>query len=101
MDQNEDHFISEVEKLKKVVQDNETIQEDVIKNIGSVEEELSQVEVLMKGMKTDILQYRYAVDGMTEYHKQLEIVRVKTMGLPADQRLLHRPHAFWIVHRKG
>ena len=51
MDQNEDHFISEVEKLKKVVQDNETIQEDVIKNIGSVEEELSQVEVLMKGMK--------------------------------------------------
>ena len=59
MDQNEDHFISEVEKLKKVVQDNETIQEDVIKNIGSVEEELSQVEVLMKGMKTDILQLSF------------------------------------------
>ena len=56
MDQKEDHFISEVEKLKKVVQDNETIQEEVIKNIGSVEEELSQVEVLMKGMKSDILQ---------------------------------------------
>lgn len=74
MERKEDQFISEVEKLKKIVQNNETIQEEVTKNISSVEDELSQVEVLMKGMKSDILQFRYALDGMTEYSNQLEIV---------------------------
>lgn len=74
MERKEDQFVSEVEKLKKIVQNNETIQEEVTKNINSVEDELSQVEVLMKGMKSDILQFRYALDGMTEYSNQLEIV---------------------------
>ena len=71
MERKEDQFVSEVEKLKKIVQNNETIQEEVTKNINSVEDELSQVEVLMK---SDILQFRYALDGMTEYSNQLEIV---------------------------
>ncbi|KAK8794345.1 hypothetical protein WA171_003469 [Blastocystis sp. BT1] len=74
MERKEDQFVSEVEKLKKIVQNNETIQEEVTKNINSVEDELSQVEVLMKGMKSDILQFRYALDGMTEYSNQLEII---------------------------
>lgn len=74
MERKEDQFVSEVEKLKKIVQNNETIQEEVTKNINSVEDELSQVEVLMKGMKSVFFSFRYALDGMTEYSNQLEIV---------------------------
>ena len=43
-------------------------------NVESVKEELGQVEVLMKGMKSDVLQYRYALEGMTEYSKELDTV---------------------------
>lgn len=75
MSQKKEQFNREVSRLRKIVQDNETIQQDVTKNIESVEDELGQVEVLMKGMKSDILQYRYALDGMTEYTNELDIVR--------------------------
>ena len=75
MRQKKEQFNREVSRLRKIVQDNETIQQDVTKNIESVEDELGQVEVLMKGMKSDILQYRYALDGMTEYTNELDIVR--------------------------
>ena len=75
MSQKKEQFNREVSRLRKIVQDNETIQQDVTNNIESVEDELGQVEVLMKGMKSDILQYRYALDGMTEYTNELDIVR--------------------------
>ena len=75
MSQKKEQFNREVSRLRKIVQDNETIQQDVTKNIESVEDELGQVEVLMKGMKSDILQYRYALDGMKEYTNELDIVR--------------------------
>lgn len=74
MDQQEAHFTLEVEKLNKIVQDNDNIQEAVTTNVESVQEELGQVEVLMKGMKSDVLQYRYALDRMNEYSKELETV---------------------------
>lgn len=74
MDQQEAHFALEVEKLNKIVQDNDNIQEAVTTNVESVQEELGQVEVLMKGMKSDVLQYRYALDSMNEYSKELETV---------------------------
>lgn len=74
MSQKKEQFNREVSRLRKIVQDNETIQQDVTKNIESVEDELGQVEVLMKGMKSDILQYRYALDGMTEYTTELDTV---------------------------
>lgn len=73
-DKQYERFASEVEKLNNIVQENESIQEDVTKNVESVKEELGQVEVLMKGMKSDVLQYRYALEGMTEYSKELDIV---------------------------
>ena len=72
--QEQERFAAEVEKLKKVAQDNDTIQEEVENNISQVQDELNQVEVLMKGMKNDILQYRYALDGMKEYGKELDTV---------------------------
>ena len=75
MDRKKEQFNFEVGRLKKIVQDNETIQEEVSKNIEGVEEELGQVEVLMKGMKSDILQYRYALDGMTKFSNELDIVQ--------------------------
>lgn len=74
MEKRKEQFILEVNRMKKIAQDNEIIQEEVSKNIESVEEELSQVDVLMKGMKSDILQYRHALDGMTEYGKELDEV---------------------------
>lgn len=73
-DKQYERFASEVEKLNNIVQENESIQEDVTTNVESVKEELGQVEVLMKGMKSDVLQYRYALEGMTEYSKELDIV---------------------------
>ena len=74
MDRKKEQFNFEVGRLKKIVQDNETIREEVTNNIDSVKEELGQVEVLMKGMKSDILQYRYALDSMTKFSKELDIV---------------------------
>lgn len=73
-DKQYERFASEVEKLNIIVQENESIQEDVTQNVESVKEELGQVEVLMKGMKSDVLQYRYALEGMTEYSKELDTV---------------------------
>lgn len=74
MDRKKEQFNFEVGRLKKIVQDNETIREEVTNNIDSVKEELGQVEVLMKGMKSDILQYRYALDSMTKFSSELDIV---------------------------
>lgn len=73
-DKQYERFASEVEKLNNIVQENESIQEDVTQNVESVKEELGHVEVLMKGMKSDVLQYRYALEGMTEYSKELDTV---------------------------
>lgn len=73
-DKQYERFASEVEKLNIIVQENESIQEDVTQNVESMKEELGQVEVLMKGMKSDVLQYRYALEGMTEYSKELDTV---------------------------
>ena len=46
-DKQYERFASEVEKLNNIVQENESIQEDVTQNVESVKEELGQVEVLM------------------------------------------------------
>ena len=62
---------------------NESIQEDVTQNVESVKEELGQVEVLMKGMKSDVLQYRYALEGMTEYSKELDTVGAVSLAVIA------------------
>ena len=74
MDHQRDQLRMEVEKLKGIVQNNESLQEEVTKDIETIEDELGQVEILMKGMKTDILQYRYALNGMNDYEKELETV---------------------------
>lgn len=74
MDRQRDQLMMEVEKLKGIVQNNESLQEEVTTDIETIEDELGQVEILMKGMKTDILQYRYALNGMNDYEKELEIV---------------------------
>ena len=93
MDRQRDQLMLEVEKLRGIVQSNESLQEEVTKDIESIEDELGQVEILMKGMKTDILQYRYALNGMNEYEKELEIVGFKFFTwLLLDQQLLHCDH---------
>ena len=67
-------FALEVEQLRKVVQENSNIADEVSTNLDNVEQELGHIEGLMKGMKSDVLQYRYALDKMKAYSKELEIV---------------------------
>lgn len=67
-------FALEVEQLRKVVQENSDIADEVSTNLDNVEQELGHIEGLMKGMKSDVLQYRYALDKMKAYSKELEIV---------------------------
>ena len=74
MNPKQQQFASEVAHLKETVNENQIIQKEVNTNLENVEGELGRVEILMKNMKSDILQYRYALDGMTEYGKELDIV---------------------------
>lgn len=67
-------FAVEVEQLRKVVQENNDIAEEVSTNLDNVEQELGHMEGHMKGMKSDVLQYRYALDNMKAFSKELEIV---------------------------
>ena len=67
-------FAQEVEQLRKVVRENNDIADEVSENLDNVEQELGHMEGLMKGMKSDVLQYRYALDNMKAYSKELEIV---------------------------
>ena len=67
-------FAQEVEQLRKVVRENNDIADEVSENLDNVEQELGHMEGLMKGMKSDVLQYRYALDNFMKVLAVLHII---------------------------